>query len=116
MAHPDSKLDVRTRTWLKLEVRNAFLGSDAVDWIAENVHGLAEKKDARKMAGQLLKAKVVRSPLGKSGWCDESYYTFAEEASAVAAVTGGAANRHMSGYVFERQAPVCCVQVCLRCA
>ena len=39
MQKPDSGLEVRDRTWLKIKIPNAFLGSDMVDWLLDKVEG-----------------------------------------------------------------------------
>ena len=39
MRHPNSGLEVKDRTWLKLKISNAFLGSDLVEWLHEKVEG-----------------------------------------------------------------------------
>lgn len=39
MQKPDSGLEVRERTWLKIKIPNAFLGSDMVDWLLDKVEG-----------------------------------------------------------------------------
>lgn len=39
MQKSDSGLEVRDRTWLKIKIPNAFLGSDMVDWLLDKVEG-----------------------------------------------------------------------------
>ena len=39
MQKADSGLEVRDRTWLKIKIPNAFLGSDMVDWLLDKVEG-----------------------------------------------------------------------------
>ena len=39
MRQPDSGLEVKDRTWLKLKISNAFLGSDMVEWLHTKVEG-----------------------------------------------------------------------------
>ena len=36
---PDSGLEVKDRVWLKLQIPNAFLGSELVQWLCTNVEG-----------------------------------------------------------------------------
>ena len=36
---PDSGLEVKDRTWLKLQIPNAFLGSELVQWLCTHVEG-----------------------------------------------------------------------------
>ena len=33
----DSGLEVRDRLWLKITIKNAFIGSDVVDWLYDKV-------------------------------------------------------------------------------
>ena len=37
MRQPDSGLEVKDRTWLKIKISNAFLGSDLVEWLHTRV-------------------------------------------------------------------------------
>ena len=39
MRQSDSGLEVKDRTWLKLKICNAFLGSDLVEWLHTKVEG-----------------------------------------------------------------------------
>lgn len=39
MRQNDSGLEVKDRTWLKLKISNAFLGSDMVEWLHTKVEG-----------------------------------------------------------------------------
>lgn len=36
---PDSGLEVKDRTWLKLQIPHAFIGSELVQWLCTNVEG-----------------------------------------------------------------------------
>ena len=37
MSFTDSGLEVRDRLWLKITIKNAFIGCDVVDWLYEKV-------------------------------------------------------------------------------
>ena len=37
MQRPDSGLEVRDRLWLKITIKNAFIGADVVDWLYDKV-------------------------------------------------------------------------------
>ena len=39
MQRPDSNLEVKDRTWLKIKIPNAFIGSDLVEWLYGHVKG-----------------------------------------------------------------------------
>ena len=39
MSAPDSGLEIKDRTWLKIIFPNSFLGSDVVNWLYSNVQG-----------------------------------------------------------------------------
>jgi hypothetical protein len=39
MQKPDSTLEVRDRMWLKIKISSAFIGSEVVDWLFNNVDG-----------------------------------------------------------------------------
>uniref|UniRef100_H2ZCX4 DEP domain-containing protein n=1 Tax=Ciona savignyi TaxID=51511 RepID=H2ZCX4_CIOSA len=73
-----SGLDVKTRMWLKITIPNAFIGSDLVDWLQQKVHGLAERRDARKYASSLLKAGYIRHTVNKITFSEQCYYVFGE--------------------------------------
>jgi hypothetical protein len=47
MRAPGSGLEIKRRQWLGIEVEDAFLGSEAVDWVVENVEGAADRKEAK---------------------------------------------------------------------
>ena len=40
----DSGLEVRDRLWLKITIKNAFIGSDVVDWLYDKVCNRATLK------------------------------------------------------------------------
>lgn len=48
MAIPNSGLEIRDHTWLKIPIPMSFLGSSLVDWILNRVDGIKDRKDARK--------------------------------------------------------------------
>nr|NP_001027754.1 dishevelled homolog [Ciona intestinalis]BAA92183.1 dishevelled homolog [Ciona intestinalis] len=75
---PDSGLDVKTRMWLKITIPNAFIGSDLVDWLQQKVHGLTERRDARKYASSLLKAGYIRHTVNKITFSEQCYYVFGD--------------------------------------
>ncbi|VDM20951.1 unnamed protein product [Wuchereria bancrofti] len=108
MVMPNSGLDIKNRTWLKIPIpmsflgkiclpRNIcfylenfgvfkipcnvllFLGSDLVDWLMEHVDGLRDRKDGRKFAGELLKEKLISHVVNKITFTEQCYYILGEE-------------------------------------
>ncbi|CAB3404468.1 unnamed protein product [Caenorhabditis bovis] len=79
MAMPNSGLDIKNRTWLKLLIPMSFLGSDLVEWLLDHVEGLRERKDARKYASELLKLKYIAHVVDKISFAEQCYYVLGEE-------------------------------------
>ncbi|KAF3693454.1 Segment polarity protein dishevelled -like protein DVL-3 [Channa argus] len=78
MASPESGLEVRDRMWLKITIPNAFIGSDVVDWLHRNVEGFTDRREARKYAGNLLKARYIRHTVNKVTFSEQCYYVFGD--------------------------------------
>ncbi|KJH44616.1 DIX domain protein [Dictyocaulus viviparus] len=79
MAKPNSGLDIKNRTWLKIPIPMSFLGKDLLDWLLTHVDGLLERKDARKYAAELLKRKLISHVVNKITFTEQCYYVFGEE-------------------------------------
>lgn len=79
MAMPNSGLDIRNRTWLKISIPSSFLGSQLVEWLMEHVDGLGERKDAKKYASELLKEKLIAHVVNKTTFSEQCYYVFGEQ-------------------------------------
>lgn len=77
MFSPNSGLDVRDRTWLKLTIPNAVIGADIVDWLFNHVEGFPERRDARKYASNLLKYRFIRHAVNNSKFSEQCYYVIA---------------------------------------
>lgn len=78
MARPDSGLEVRDRLWLKIVIPSAFIGSEVVDWLHNRVQGLEERRDARKLASQLLRNGYIRHTVNKYTFSEQCYYVFGD--------------------------------------
>ncbi|VDM68424.1 unnamed protein product [Strongylus vulgaris] len=79
MAMPNSGLDIKNRTWLKIPIPMSFLGKDLLDWLLAHVDGLLERKDARKYAAELLKRKLIAHVVNKITFTEQCYYVLGEE-------------------------------------
>jgi segment polarity protein dishevelled len=83
MALPNSGLDVRNRTWLKIPIPLSFLGSSLVDWLIEHIEGIKERKDARKYAGELLRDRLISHVVNKNSFTEQCYYVFGEACAEI---------------------------------
>merc|ERR1719397_1420493 len=83
MQRSDSGLEVRDRMWLKINIPQAFIGSDVVNWLFSHVAGFADRRESRKYASQMLKAGFIRHTVNKSSFSEQCYYTFGDIASAL---------------------------------
>ncbi|XP_032446913.1 segment polarity protein dishevelled homolog DVL-3 isoform X1 [Xiphophorus hellerii] len=87
MANPESGLEVRDRMWLKITIPNAFIGSDVVDWLHRNIEGFTDRREARKYAGNLLKAGFIRHTVNKVTFSEQCYYVFGDLCGDLAAMS-----------------------------
>lgn len=79
MQQPHSGLDIRDRLWLKIILKNSFLGSDLVHWLHKHVDGFIDKQDAKEYACALLERGYIRHPivgLLTRGFSKSCYYVF----------------------------------------
>jgi hypothetical protein len=79
MQQNQSGLDIRDRLWLKIILKNSFLGSDLVQWLHKNVDGFIDKQDAKEYACALLERGYIRHPivgLLTRGFSKSCYYVF----------------------------------------
>ncbi|XP_028320217.1 segment polarity protein dishevelled homolog DVL-3 [Gouania willdenowi] len=81
MADPESGLEVRDRLWLKINIPNAFIGSDVIDWLLRHLEGFTDRREARKYAANLLKAGYIRHTVNKETFSEQCYYVFRELSS-----------------------------------
>lgn len=75
MVQPDSGLEIRDRTWLKITIPKAFIGSDLVNWLHSNVEGFTDRREARKFACNLLKKGFIKHTVNKLSFSEQCYYT-----------------------------------------
>lgn len=79
MRQAHSGLDIRDRLWLKIILKNSFLGSDLVHWLHKHVDGFIDKQDAKDYACALLERGYIRHPivgLLTRGFSKSCYYVF----------------------------------------
>ncbi len=79
MQQAQSGLDIRDRLWLKIILKNSFLGSDLVHWLYKHVDGFIDKQDAKEYACALLERGYIRHPivgLLTRGFSKSCYYVF----------------------------------------
>ncbi|UJR27937.1 hypothetical protein I4U23_009197 [Adineta vaga] len=79
MQQAHSGLDIRDRLWLKIMLKNSFLGSDLVHWLYKHVDGFIDKQDAKDYACALLERGYIRHPivgLLTRGFSKSCYYVF----------------------------------------
>ncbi|TMS35484.1 hypothetical protein L596_002879 [Steinernema carpocapsae] len=88
MAMPNSGLDIKDRTWLKILIPMCFLGTDLVNWLIEHVHGLKDSKEAKKYAMELLQAKLIKHVVKKVTFTEQCYYELGEEFARHRLMTG----------------------------
>ena len=53
-------------------------GSEVVDWLHTRVQGLEERRDARKLASQMLRAGYIRHTVNKYTFSEQCYYVFGD--------------------------------------
>lgn len=53
-------------------------GSEVVDWLHRNVEGFVDRREARKYAGNLLKAGYIRHTVNKVTFSEQCYYVFGD--------------------------------------
>ena len=65
--------------WLKITIRNAFLGSDCVEWLLSHVQGFHDRKEAKKYATMMLKEGFIKHTVNKSNFSEQCYYVFSDD-------------------------------------
>ncbi|XP_054650986.1 segment polarity protein dishevelled homolog DVL-3 [Dunckerocampus dactyliophorus] len=74
MINPESGVEVRDRMWLKIIIPNAFIGSDAVHWLHQNLQGFTDRREARRYTAKLLKRGYIRHAFNKVTFSEQRYY------------------------------------------
>jgi len=68
-------LEIKDREWLKVVVKNAFLGSMLVKWLSRNVFGFNHRRDVKRYANQMLNLGLIRSPMASGTFSEKCFYT-----------------------------------------
>jgi len=68
-------LDVRDREWLKVVIKDAFLGAALVKWLSRNVYGFCNKSEVKRYANQMLTLGFISSPISKAAFSEKCLYT-----------------------------------------
>ncbi|VDL61369.1 unnamed protein product [Hymenolepis diminuta] len=82
MLLPDSGLEIHDRTWLKITISNAVIGSDLIDWLFAHVDGFNDRREVRKYAANMLKCGYIRHTVNKNTFSEQCYYVFSELAGS----------------------------------
>lgn len=68
-------LDIKDREWLKVIIKDAFLGSSLVKWLQRNVYGFCHKREVKRYANRLLAEGFIRDPMTSGSFSEKCYYT-----------------------------------------
>lgn len=78
MTKPDSGLEIRDRMWLKITIPNAFIGADAVNWVLENVDGVQDRREARRVVSSMLRNNYIKHTVNKLTFSEQCYYVLSD--------------------------------------
>ncbi|XP_067947739.1 segment polarity protein dishevelled homolog DVL-3-like isoform X3 [Watersipora subatra] len=87
MSAPDSGLEIRDRMWLKINIPNAFIGSELVDWLYQHVDGFGDRRDAKRYASNMLKASYIRHTVNKLSFSEQCYYVIGDLSDAMSSLS-----------------------------
>lgn len=68
-------LDIRDREWLKVVVRDAFLGSSLVKWLSRNVYGFGNRSEIKSYANRMLSLGLIKGHIANSNFSGKCYYS-----------------------------------------
>jgi hypothetical protein len=75
LKNDSASLDIRDRDWLKVVVKDAFLGSSLIKWLSRNVYGFCNRSEVKRFANQMLSLDLIKSPVSNSTFSEKCYYT-----------------------------------------
>lgn len=78
MTKPGSGLEIRDRNWLKIVIPNAFIGSEAVNWVLENVDGTSDRREARRIVSSMLRNNLIKHAVNKLTFSEQCYYVLSD--------------------------------------
>uniref|UniRef100_A0AC35U4N9 PDZ domain-containing protein n=1 Tax=Rhabditophanes sp. KR3021 TaxID=114890 RepID=A0AC35U4N9_9BILA len=79
MCLPNSYLEAKERTWLKITHPMCFLGKHLLDWLLSNVEGMNDRRVAKMYAFELLQEKLIVHVICRYTFSEQCYYVFGEE-------------------------------------
>lgn len=68
-------LDIKDREWLKVVVKDAFLGSSLIKWLSRNVYGFNSRSEIKSYANRMLSLGLIRGPISNSNFSGKCYYS-----------------------------------------
>ncbi|XP_061733773.1 segment polarity protein dishevelled homolog DVL-3-like [Nerophis ophidion] len=79
MTHPESGVEVRDRMWIKIIIPNAFIGSDVVRWLHQNLRGFKDRREPGRYAAKLLKRGYICHAFNKVTFSQQRYYVLGDQ-------------------------------------
>uniref|UniRef100_A0A0K0EWY4 Segment polarity protein dishevelled (inferred by orthology to a D. melanogaster protein) n=1 Tax=Strongyloides venezuelensis TaxID=75913 RepID=A0A0K0EWY4_STRVS len=79
MSLPNSYLEAKEKTWIKINYPMCFLGKHLIDWLLANVKDLKDRRSARNYAFELLKEKLIVHVICRYTFSEQCYYVFGEK-------------------------------------
>lgn len=78
MTKPDSGLEIRDRMWLKIVIPNAFIGAEAVNWVLDNVEGVSNRRESRRIVSSMLRNNLIKHAVNKPNFSEQCYYVLSD--------------------------------------
>lgn len=69
-------LEVKDREWLRVIIKDAFLGSDLIRWLSRNVYGFNSRREVKTYANQMLSLGLIKNPMTSGSFSERCFYTF----------------------------------------
>lgn len=79
MSDPCTGINRRNHTHLNLTISESFSGQDLINWLADNVVGLQDRKSCEKYSGDLLRSGFIEQKFNRNSFTAQCYYTFNED-------------------------------------
>ncbi|KAI6228338.1 CBN-DSH-2 protein [Aphelenchoides besseyi] len=78
MTHPTNGINRRENTQMNLTISDSFNGQDLVNWLADHVTGLDDRKRCEGYANELVRRKFIVPAIKKDSFTAFCYYTINE--------------------------------------